>query len=93
MIYCIKNVVIVVLILLCVQVGVVSFFDIQVFNGEQQVCIMLSFIGELEYVYLQDGKCIVVLDIRQIGVIQGLLFQFSGNNLVKMICVGMLKDV
>ncbi len=92
MIYRIKNAVIAVLILLCAQAGAASLSDIQVSNGEQQARITLSFIGEPEYAYSQDGKRTVALDIRQTGVIQGLPLQFSGNNLVKTIRAGTPKD-
>ncbi|EEM1395646.1 N-acetylmuramoyl-L-alanine amidase AmiB [Salmonella enterica subsp. enterica serovar Infantis] len=92
MIYRIKNAVIAALILLCAQAGAASLSDIQVSNGEQQARITLSFIGEPEYAYSQDGKRIVALDIRQTGVIQGLPLQFSGNNLVKTIRAGTPKD-
>lgn len=92
MIYRIKNAVIAALILLCAQAGAASLSDIQVSNGEQQARITLSFIGEPEYAYAQDGKRTVALDIRQTGVIQGLPLQFSGNNLVKTIRAGTPKD-
>ncbi len=92
MIYRIKNAVIAALILLCAQAGAASLSDIQVSNGEQQARITLSFIGEPEYAYSQDGKRTVALDIRQTGVIQGLPLQFSGNNLVKTIRAGTPKD-
>lgn len=92
MIYRIKNAVIAALILLCAQASAASLSDIQVSNGEQQARITLSFIGEPEYAYAQDGKRTVALDIRQTGVIQGLPLQFSGNNLVKTIRAGTPKD-
>lgn len=92
MIYCIKNAVIAALILLCAQAGAASLSDIQVSNGEQQARITLSFIGEPEYAYSQDGKRTVALDIKQTGVIQGLPLQFSGTNLVKTIRSGTPKD-
>ncbi|EBP7128462.1 N-acetylmuramoyl-L-alanine amidase AmiB, partial [Salmonella enterica] len=92
MIYRIKNAVIAALILLCAHAGAASLSDIQVSNGEQQARITLSFIGEPEYAYSQDGKRTVALDIRQTGVIQGLPLQFSGNNLVKTIRAGTPKD-
>lgn len=56
MIYRIKNAVIAALILLCAQAGAASLSDIQVSNGEQQARITLSFIGEPEYAYSQDGN-------------------------------------
>ncbi|ECG8589729.1 N-acetylmuramoyl-L-alanine amidase AmiB [Salmonella enterica subsp. salamae] len=88
----IKNAVMAALILLCAQAGAASLSDIQVSNGEQQARITLSFIGEPEYAYSQDGKRTVALDIKQTGVIQGLPLQFSGNNLVKAIRAGTPKD-
>ncbi|SUG02657.1 N-acetylmuramoyl-l-alanine amidase II [Salmonella enterica subsp. enterica serovar Hartford] len=57
--------------------GAASLSDIQVSNGEQQARITLSFIGEPEYAYSQDGKRTVALDIRQTGVIQGCRFSLA----------------
>ncbi len=80
------------LVLLCAQAGAASLSDIQVSNGDRQARITLSFIGDPEYAFSQDGKRTVALDIKQTGVIQGLPLQFSGNNLVKAIRSGTPKD-
>lgn len=69
-----------------------SLSDIQVSNGDSQARITLSFIGEPEYALSQDGKRSVILDIKQMGVIQGLPLRFSGNNLVQSIRSGTPKD-
>lgn len=80
------------LVLLCAQAGAASLSDIQVSNGEQQARITLSFIGDPDYAFSQQGKRTVALDIKQTGVIQGLPLQFSGNNLVKTIRSGTPQD-
>lgn len=92
MIYRIRNWLMATLVLLCAQVGAASLSDLQVSNGDQQARITLSFIGDPEYAVSQDGKRTVALDIKQIGVIQGLPLLFSGNNLVKSIRSGTPKD-
>nr|WP_318383298.1 N-acetylmuramoyl-L-alanine amidase AmiB [uncultured Enterobacter sp.] len=80
------------LMLLCAQAGAATLSDIQVSNGDDQARITLSFMGDPEYAFSQDGKRSVALDIKQTGVIQGLPLQFSGNNLVKAIRSGTPKD-
>lgn len=80
------------LMLLCAKAGAATLSDIQVSNGDDQARITLSFMGDPEYAFSQDGKRSVALDIKQTGVIQGLPLQFSGNNLVKTIRSGTPKD-
>lgn len=92
MIYRIRNWVVASLVLLCAQASAASLSDIQVSNGDRQARITLSFTGEPDYAYSQEGKRTVALDIKQTGVIQGLPLQFSGNNLVKTIRSGTPKD-
>lgn len=66
--------------------------DIQVSNGDNQARITLSFFGNPEYTFSQEGKKNVVLDIKQTGIVQGLPLTFSGANLVKSIRSGQAKD-
>lgn len=80
------------LVALSAQASAASLSDIQVSNGDDQARITLSFMGEPEYAFSQQGKRSVALDIKQTGVIQGLPLQFSGNNLVKSIRSGTPKD-
>lgn len=80
------------LVLMSTQAGAASLSDIQVSNGNDQARITLSFMGDPDYAFSQDGKRSVALDIKQTGVIQGLPLQFSGNNLVKSIRSGTPKD-
>ena len=80
------------LVALSAQATAASLSDIQVSNGDDQARITLSFMGDPEYAFTQEGKRSVALDIKQTGVIQGLPLQFSGNNLVKSIRSGTPKD-
>ncbi|WP_313114510.1 N-acetylmuramoyl-L-alanine amidase AmiB [Pseudescherichia sp.] len=80
------------LVALSAQATAASLSDIQVSNGDDQARITLSFMGDPEYAFTQEGKRSVALDIKQTGVIQGLPLQFSGNNLVKTIRSGTPKD-
>lgn len=80
------------LMMFSLQAGAASLSDIQVSNGDTQARITLSFMGDPEYAFSQEGKRSVALDIKQTGVIQGLPLQFSGNNLVKSIRSGTPKD-
>ena len=80
------------LVALSAQATAASLSDIQVSNGDDQARITLSFMGDPEYAFTQEGKHSVALDIKQTGVIQGLPLQFSGNNLVKSIRSGTPKD-
>lgn len=80
------------LVALSAQATAASLSDIQVSNGDDQARITLSFMGDPEYAFSQEGKRSVALDIKQTGVIQGLPLQFSGNNLVKSIRSGTPKD-
>lgn len=80
------------LVALSAQATAASLSDIQVSNGDGQARITLSFMGDPEYAFTQEGKRSVALDIKQTGVIQGLPLQFSGNNLVKTIRSGTPKD-
>ncbi len=80
------------LVALSAQATAASLSDIQVSNGDDQARITLSFMGDPEYAFSQQGKRSVALDIKQTGVIQGLPLQFSGNNLVKSIRSGTPKD-
>jgi len=80
------------LVALSAQATAASLSDIQVSNGDDQARITLSFMGDPEYAFSQQGKRSVALDIKQTGIIQGLPLQFSGNNLVKSIRSGTPKD-
>lgn len=80
------------LVALSAQATAASLSDIQVSNGDDQARITLSFMGDPEYAFSQEGKRSVALDIKQTGIIQGLPLQFSGNNLVKSIRSGTPKD-
>ncbi|WP_202306640.1 N-acetylmuramoyl-L-alanine amidase AmiB [Dryocola clanedunensis] len=80
------------LLVLCAPASAANLADIQVSNGDNQARITFSFMGDPEYSFSQDGKKSVALDIKQLGVIQGLPLQFSGNNLVKSIRSGQPKE-
>ncbi|MFP1452818.1 N-acetylmuramoyl-L-alanine amidase AmiB [Escherichia coli] len=92
MMYRIRNWLVATLLLLCAQVGAATLSDIQVSNGNQQARITLSFIGDPDYAFSHQSKRTVALDIKQTGVIQGLPYYYSGNNLVKAIRSGTRKD-
>lgn len=81
-----------VLLAVCSHAGAAVLSDIQVSNGDDQARITLSFMGDPDYAFSQQGKRSVALDIQQTGVIQGLPLVFSGNNLVKSIRSGQPKD-
>ncbi|ELY3984335.1 N-acetylmuramoyl-L-alanine amidase AmiB [Cronobacter muytjensii] len=92
MITCMKNWVAALLLAICAPAFGATLSDIQVSNGDGQARITLSFMGDPEYAYSQQGKRSVALDIKQTGVIQGLPLLFSGENLVKSIRAGQPKD-
>ncbi|WP_171997840.1 N-acetylmuramoyl-L-alanine amidase AmiB [Cronobacter sp. JZ38] len=92
MITCMKNWVAALLLAICTPAFGATLSDIQVSNGDGQARITLSFMGDPEYAYSQQGKRSVALDIKQTGVIQGLPLLFSGENLVKSIRAGQPKD-
>ena len=87
-----KNWVAALLLAVCAPAFGATLSDIQVSNGDGQARITLSFMGDPEYAYSQQGKRSVALDIKQTGVIQGLPLLFSGENLVKSIRAGQPKD-
>ncbi|WP_256738086.1 AMIN domain-containing protein, partial [Cronobacter sakazakii] len=87
-----KNWVVALLLAVCAPAFGATLSDIQVSNGDGQARITLSFMGDPEYAYSQQGKRSVALDIKQTGVIQGLPLIFSGENLVKSIRAGQPKD-
>ncbi|EQA5718839.1 N-acetylmuramoyl-L-alanine amidase AmiB [Cronobacter dublinensis] len=87
-----KNWVAALLLAVCAPAFGATLSDIQVSNGDGQARITLSFMGDPEYAYSQQGKRSVALDIKQTGVIQGLPLVFSGENLVKSIRAGQPKD-
>ncbi|EPN9382967.1 N-acetylmuramoyl-L-alanine amidase AmiB [Cronobacter malonaticus] len=87
-----KNWVVAFLLAVCAPAFGATLSDIQVSNGDGQARITLSFMGDPEYAYSQQGKRSVALDIKQTGVIQGLPLIFSGENLVKSIRAGQPKD-
>lgn len=80
------------LLLVCARALAASLSDIQVSNGDRQARISLSFVGDPEYAFTQQGERSVALHIVQTGVIQGLPLIFSGENLVKSIRAGTPKD-
>ena len=92
MIYRVRSWLAAALVLLSTCVSAASLSDIQVSNGDAQARITFSFMGDPQYAFSQEGKRSVALDIQQVGVIQGLPLQFSGNNLVKSIRSGTPKD-
>ena len=92
MIYRVRSWLAAVLVLFSTCVSAASLSDIQVSNGDAQARITFSFMGDPQYAFSQEGKRSVALDIQQVGVIQGLPLQFSGNNLVKSIRSGTPKD-
>ncbi|ALB69284.1 N-acetylmuramoyl-L-alanine amidase AmiB [Cronobacter muytjensii] len=92
MITCMKNWVAALLLAICAPAFGATLSDIQVSNGDGQARITLSFMGDPEYAYSQQGKRSVALDIKQTGVIQGLPLLFSGENLLKSIRAGQPKD-
>lgn len=90
--FCLKKWLMTALLLLCTPVFAASLSDIQVSNGDRQARITFSFTGDPEYAFTQLGKRSVAFDIKQIGVIQGLPLNFSGDNLVRSIRSGTPKD-
>lgn len=90
--YCLKTWLTLALLLVCAPALAASLSDIQVSNGDRQARISLSFVGDPEYAFTQQGERSVALDIVQTGVIQGLPLIFSGENLVKSISAGTPKD-